>query len=61
MTLRIEILKVESTGDGIRVHGQGKQSTAPDWVPVESCTFVVPAKNRAAYYVGRVITIDVTP
>lgn len=61
MKLRIEIVAVSSTGDGVRVKGQGKQKDAPKWAPIETCEFAVPSYLRRAYYVGRVITVEVQP
>lgn len=61
MTLRIEILKVETKGDGLHVTGQGAPLSAPDWSPIEQCSFVVPMRYRKAYYVGRMIDVEVRP
>jgi hypothetical protein len=61
MTLSVEILSVESVCNGVRVHGQGTQKSAPDWASIHTCEFVIPTTNSAAYYVGRIITVEITP
>lgn len=61
MTLRIEITKVETTGDGLRIEGQGAAINAPDWQQLERCSFVVPLRYQRTYYVGRIIVLKVQP
>lgn len=63
MKLRVEVTKVETTGDCLRVTAQGKPTNAASWRPLVSQVIEVPdtEPTRRAFYVGRMVTITVTP
>lgn len=63
MKLRCEILAVESRGLNLGVKVQGKQANGADWRDINAFTIEIPSHERTAkaFYVGRIITIEVMP
>lgn len=61
MKIRAEVTRVETTGDGLRVTMQGKPPRAAGWHPLAPQVIEVPdsAPTRRAFYVGRVVMLEV--
>lgn len=63
MKLRCEILSVESVFPDLRIKVQGKQPGGADWRSMNAFTIELPSHpaTAKAFYVGRIITIEVKP
>ena len=63
MKLRCEVLSVDSKFPDLTLRVQGKQRNGAEWRPMSAFTISIPAhdKTAKAFYVGRIITIEVKP
>ena len=62
MKLKCEILEVANNGDGLTIGLQAKIGRA-EWKSIERQTIRIDntAQNRRAFYVGRVVTLELKP
>lgn len=63
MKLRCEILAVRTTGNSLAIKVQGQQPSGAEWRDMNAFEIEIPAHDRTAkaFYVGRVITIEIKP
>ena len=62
MKLKAEILTIDSAGDGITLTLQAKIGRG-EWSPVEKQIICIAniEPNRRAFYLGRIVTIEIKP
>lgn len=61
MRIRLEITSLTTTGDAVKVSGQGRTKGAADWRPWDVWTFTVPEHVARHYNIGKIIKIEVRP
>ena len=62
MKLTGRIIKVETTGDGLRIRAQAQIGRA-DWMPIEAQEIIIADTtiNQQTFHVGRNVTIEIKP
>lgn len=63
MKIRGHVLEAANCGDYLRVKLRGKAIASADWQPFLMLELSMPIddRTRAAYHVGREVTVEVTP
>jgi len=61
MTLRCEVLSIETVGDNIHVTCQATGSTDAKWRPMRRVQFDVRDCDAKRYHVGRIVNVTVSP
>jgi len=61
MKIELEVLGLETTGDGVRVKAQGKPKRSADWRTWDTWTFTVPTHVARHYSIGQFIKVEVKP
>ena len=61
MKVRLEVIGVETSGDGIKVRCQGKPDRAAEWRSLELWTFTLPEYAARNYTIGRMINVEIKP